>query len=79
MNYSIAAELLVYRRLLEGSSDQEGLKQVVERVEETAKQQMSPSTFKPSTSYSYSTKSSPYVSKYSETNTASRYNASKGS
>jgi hypothetical protein len=60
MKTTLEEEIHTYRRLLEGEGEKEGLKQVVEGIEERARAQMfnTPSVTAGSTSYSFSVQSS---------------------
>jgi len=67
MKTTLEEEIQTYRRLLEGEGEKEGLKQVVEGIEERARQQMfnAPAGgFGGSTSYSFSIQSSQGSGRY---------------
>lgn len=67
MKTNLEEEIQTYRRLLEGDGDREGLKQVVEGIEERARQQMlnsSSAGLGNSTSYSFSIQSSAGGNRY---------------
>ena len=58
MKTTLEEEIRTYRRLLEGEDDKDGLKQVVDGIEERARQQMYVAPLGASTSYSFSIQSS---------------------
>jgi len=74
MKTTLEEEIQTYRRLLEGEGDKEGLKQVVEGIEERARQQMynSPAGgagYQGSTSYSFSMQQTSGGGRYTAGNT----------
>jgi len=72
MKTTLEEEIQTYRRLLEGEGEKEGLKQVVEGIEERARQQMfnAPAGgYGGTTSYSFSIQSSAGGGRYSAGNT----------
>ncbi len=73
MKTTLEEEIHTYRRLLEGEGEKEGLKQVVEGIEERARQQMynapSGGGYGGSTSYSFSIQSSSGGGRYTSGNT----------
>lgn len=83
MKTTLEEEIHTYRRLLEGEGEKEGLKQVVEGIEERARQQMynAPAGGYPgSTSYSFSIQSSSGGGRYTAGNTiASMSSSARGS
>lgn len=73
MKTTLEEEIQTYRRLLEGEGEKEGLKQVVEGIEERARQQMfnaPPSGYAGSTHYSFSIQSSSGGGRYTGGNNA---------
>jgi hypothetical protein len=81
MKTTLEEEILTYRRLLEGEGDKEGLKQVVEGIEERARQQMfnaPPIAYGGSTAYSFSVQSSSGGAR-STTTTTNRVSSSSSS
>ena len=71
MKTTLEEEIRTYRRLLEGEGEKDGLKQVVEGIEERARQQMYTAPVGSSTSYSYSIQSSSGNGKYAGANAIS--------
>ena len=75
MKTTLEEEIQTYRRLLEGEGDKEGLKQVVEGIEERARQQMynapagGSGGYQGSTSYSFSMQQSSGGGRYTAGNT----------
>ena len=79
MKTTLEEEIRTYRRLLEGEGDRDGLKQVVEGIEERARQQMYIAPVGSSTSYSYSIHSSFGSGKYVGANGISKLSSTSGS
>ena len=79
MKTTLEEEIKTYRRLLEGEGDKDGLKQVVEGIEERARQQIYTAPVGSSTSYSYSIQSSSGTGKYVGANAITSISSSSGS
>lgn len=82
MKTSLEEEIQTYRRLLEGEGEKEGLKQVVEGIEERARQNMfnaAGAGYSGGTSYSFSIQSSSGGGRYAAGNTIASLNTSRSS
>ena len=82
MKTTLEEEIHTYRRLLEGEGEKEGLKQVVEGIEERARQQMfnAPAGgFQGQTSYSFSISQQTGGGRYSSGNTVASLASSRSS
>ena len=83
MKTTLEEEIHTYRRLLEGEGEKEGLKQVVEGIEERARQQMfnAPANggFQGQTSYSFSISQQAGGGRYTSGNTIAGANHGKSS
>jgi len=79
MKTTLEEEIRTYRRLLEGEGDKDGLKQVVEGIEERARQQTYTAPIGSSSSYSYSIQASSGSGRYTGANAVSSFASSGGS
>lgn len=81
MKTTLEEEIQTYRRLLEGEGEKEGLKQVVEGIEERARQQMfsTPSVTAGSSSYSFSVQQSSGGGRYASSSAHGSAGRSAGS
>ena len=79
MKTTLEEEIRTYRRLLEGEGDKDGLKQVVEGIEERARQQTYNAPIGSSSSYTFSIQASSGGGRYAGANAVSSLASSGGS